>query len=69
MGLLCIVYTVIGITWYVVCRVVLEAIIIDVTSVPRFGDISFYRMPAYKTYSCQKEMAIAALLFELPMEG
>ena len=33
---------------------VFEAIIIDVTSVSRFGDISFYRMPAYKTYSCQK---------------
>ena len=41
---------------------VLEAIIIDVTSVSGVGDgycatwiaSSFYRMPAYKTYSCQK---------------
>ena len=41
---------------------VLEAIIIDVTSVSAVGDgycatliaQSFYRMPAYKTYSCQK---------------
>ena len=33
---------------------VFEAIIIDVTSVSGVGDISFYRMPAYKTYSCQK---------------
>jgi len=40
---------------------VLEAIIIDVTSISRVGDgycatwiaQSFYRMPAYKTYSCQ----------------
>ena len=40
---------------------VLEAIIIDVTSVSGVGDgycatlnaQSFYRMPAYKTYSCQ----------------
>jgi hypothetical protein len=43
---------------------VLEAIIIDVTSVSGVGDSycatlsaqSFYRMPAYKTYSCQKNI-------------
>ena len=43
---------------------VLEASIIDVTSVSGVGDgycatltaQSFYRMPAYKTYSCQKHV-------------
>ena len=36
---------------------VLEAIIIDVTSVAGVAQ-SFYRMPAYKTYSCQNEMLL-----------
>ena len=44
MGLLCTVYTLTGITWYVVYRVVLACIgsdFIDVTSVRRFGDNRF----------------------------
>ena len=48
---------------------VLEAIIIDVTSVSGVGDgccatlsaQSFYRMPAYKTYSSQKVVHINRL--------
>ena len=50
---------------------VLEASIIDVTSVSGVGDgycatlipQSFYRMPAYKIYSCQKMYTMTAKLF------